>query len=183
MFKVLKIITISFFLLGSGPVAALTLDLNLSDESAELKVANQGGILETQFSWIHEQDHGDVLGLALHMVDDANPGGSRLDMGIGGRVLAVDTPGPDGLALAIGGYFRYTIPNMNRLGIGGDLYHAPSIVSGGDLERYTQWAIRGEYQILRQANVYLGYRQVRPDFGGGSETLDSGIHVGLRLNF
>jgi len=183
MFKALKILTIPAFVLVSGPATALTLDLNLSDESAELKVANQGEMLETQFSWMHEQDNGNVLGLALHMVDDANPGGSRLDIGIGGRLVAVDTPGPDGLALAVGGYFRYTVPGMNRLGLGGDLYHAPSIVSGGDLERFTQWAIRGEYQVLRQANVYLGYRRVRPDFGGGAVTMDDGLHVGLRLEF
>jgi hypothetical protein len=163
---------------------ALSLDLNLSDDAAEFKLGSvsRGGILETQFSWLHEQDRGDLLGLGLHMVDDANPGGSPLRIGIGGRLLAIDTPGPDGMALAVGGHFRYTLPGMNRLGLGGELYYAPSIVSGGDLERHLQWALRAEYQILRQANLYAGYRRVRPNFGQ-TVTFESGMHVGLRLDF
>lgn len=169
-----------------GAAAALSIGLNLSDDAAELKVANraQDGMLETQFSFLHEQNRGDVAGIALHMVDDANPGGAPLNVGIGGRALFVDTDGPNGGGLALGGHFRFTLPDMDRLGIGGELYYAPSIVAGGDLDRHLQWSLRGEYQILRQANVYIGYRQVRPAFEeGGSFRLDSGIHAGLRLDF
>jgi hypothetical protein len=183
--RLLIIIIFTTLSLFTTETRAVTVDLNLSDDAAELKFArkSRGGMLQTQFAWLHEQDNGDVVSAGLHMVDDANPGGSALDAGIGGRILFLDTPGPDGAALAVGGYFRYTIPTMNRLGVGGELYHAPSIVSGGDLERYTQWAVRGEYQILRQANIYLGYRRVRPDFGGGAVTMESGLHAGLRLDF
>ncbi|MDQ2068516.1 YfaZ family outer membrane protein [Natronospira bacteriovora] len=183
----IAIVFASFGLSLTVPEArALTVGLNLSDDAAEFKFARtgRGGMLQTEFNWLHEQDNGDVVSVGLHMVDDANPGGPNLDVGIGGRLMFVDPTGPlDGVALGVGGYFRYTIPTMNRLGIGGELYHAPSIVSGGDLERYTQWAIRGEYQVLRQANIYIGYRRVRPDFGGGAVTLESGLHAGLRLNF
>lgn len=169
-----------------GSVAALSVDLNLSDDAAELKVGNKArdGMLETQFSFLHEQNRGDIAGLALHMVDDANPGGAPLKVGIGGRAMFVDTDGPNGGGLALGGHFRFTLPDMDRLGIGGEFYYAPSIVSGGDLDRHLQWSLRGEYQILRQANVYIGYRQARPSFeDSGSFRLDSGLHAGLRLEF
>lgn len=193
MLKRLNSLAFVVALTVSGTAGAASLDLNLSDDAAEFKFATHSplegdAVLETQFSWLHEQStsdgNSDVVALGLHMVDDATPGGTDFRVGIGGRVLAMEAGDVlDGTALAVGGYFRYTIPNMNRIGVGGELYHAPSIVSGGDLERYTQWAVRGEYQILRQANVYLGYRRVRPDFGGGAVTLESGLHLGLRLNF
>lgn len=188
--KLLIIIFFTILSLIATEVSAVTLDLNLSDDAAEFKYAqrSRGGMLETQLGWMHEQDNGDVVHAGLHMVDDANPGGSALEAGIGGRVLFVDAPVSDGttlegFALAVGGHFRYTIPSMNRLGVGGEIYYAPSIVAGGDLEDFAQWAVRGEYQILRQANIYLGYRRVRPDFGGGAVTMESGLHAGLRLDF
>ncbi|WP_406672850.1 hypothetical protein, partial [Natronospira sp.] len=54
--------------LAAGQASAFTLDLNLSDDAAEFKLAwhkQTGGeaLLETQVSWLHEQDNGDLLGL------------------------------------------------------------------------------------------------------------------------
>lgn len=189
MFKTLKILSILSIAWMPLPLAGMTLDLNLSDDAAEFKYATPTATdkLELQVGWLHEEQNGDLAHVGLHMVDDALPGSDRLDIGIGGRLFAMEVAGdtaPDGAGLAVGGYFRYTFPRMDRLGVGGELYYAPSVVSSGDLESHAQWAVRGEYQILRQANVYLGYRRVRPEFeDGGSVTFESGLHVGLRLDF
>lgn len=187
MFKRLKLLPVIAVAWMPLPLAGMTLDLNLSDEAAEFRYAAGTGVpnMETEVSWLHEQNNGDILGVGVYAKDDALPGSQVLEIAVGGRLFAMETTenGPDGSGLAVGGRFRYTIPSMDRLGISGELYIAPSVVSGGDLDGFRQWAVRGEYQILRQANVYLGYRRVEPDFGGGSVDFESGLHAGLRLNF
>lgn len=201
MLKRLNSLAFVVALTVSGTAGASSLDLNLSDEAAELRYETSIGLpnMVTEAAWLHEQNHGDIVSAGIYAKDDALPGSQVLTIAVGARVFIMDTvegeilapgstPGavndnPDGSGVAVGGRFRYTIPRMDRLGISGELYIAPSVVSGGDLDGFRQWAIRGEYQILRQANVYLGYRRVEPDFGGGSVDFESGIHAGLRLNF
>lgn len=169
------------------PAAAASLDLNLSDDAVRLKyrVSARNSGLETNASLLHTQDRGDVGAVGLHLVDDADPGSNTLEIGLGMQGVFMDTDLADGGALAVGGRFRWTLPNFNRFGVGGQLYYAPDVTSFGDTERYREGAIRFEYQILRQADVYIGYRSVKADFfsPGISRTIDSGIHAGFRLTF
>lgn len=174
----------------SGTAAAGTLDLNLSSDAvrfgASLPVTDTG--LEVDGDWLHEEDNGDILGAGLHLVDEAQPRRGALTVGVGGKVFYVDgDDGYDGAALAAGGRFRYTWPSFNRFGVGGQLYYAPSVTAGGDLDSYLEGAIRAEYLVLKNANAYLGLRTVRVgvDQGGNddTETFESGLHAGIRLAF
>lgn len=169
------------------PAGADALGLNLSDDAVRLKyrVATRNSGLETTADFLHNQDRGDVAGIGLHLVDDADPGTNTLEIGLGMKGVFMDTDIADGGALAVGGRFRWTLPNMNRFGVGGQIYYAPDVTSFGDAERYREGAVRFEYQVLRRADVYIGYRHVKADFfaAGISQTIDSGIHAGFRLTF
>lgn len=176
-------------LAATGTAGAGTLDLNLSNDAvrfgASQAVTDTG--LEADGDWLHHTDHGDVLGAGLHLVDEAAPGRGALTLGVGGKLFYVngDESDFDGAAVAIGGRFRYTWPTFNRFGIGGQLYHAPSVTSGGDVDRYTEGAVRAEYLVLRNANAYLGLRAVRVGVepSDDTETFESGLHAGIRLSF
>lgn len=184
----LRLIGLSLVLAG-GTASATDIDFNLSSDAARLGIVqplSRPG-LEVNGSWLHHEDDGDILGAGLHLVDIADPGRGALDVGVGAQVFAVslDDDDADGGALAIGGKFRYTWPTFNRFGIGGHLYYAPSVTSGGDIERYVEGALRAEYLILQNANAYLGVRQVRirNDISNDTETFESGLHGGIRLRF
>lgn len=173
-----------------GTASAGSLDLNLSDDAVRLAFATPlASGLEADINFLHSEednrpDH-DVASLGLHLVDDAAQGRTPFRVGVGAKVLFVDVNVADGGALAIGGHMRYTLPNYNRFAIGGDIYFAPDVTSFGDTEKYLEYTVRGEYEILRQANVYLGYRRIRAEFTDFSDdlTVDSGIHFGLRIAF
>lgn len=184
-------ILLAILLLGAaGPALAGSAELNLSSDAVKAAFASSLTRSGLQFdaSYLHNedkkpQDH-DVAALGLHLVDDAQQGKTPFTVGIGAKLFMVDVTAADGGALGVGGFFRYTLPSYNRFGIGGDLYYAPKVVSFGGQERYSEAAVRLEYEILRNANVYLGYRRIRADFDTTNPiTVDNGLHFGLRIDF
>ncbi|MGD8429375.1 MAG: YfaZ family outer membrane protein [Ectothiorhodospiraceae bacterium] len=176
-------------LLGCTAASATELELNLSNDAARASVVQpidpQG--LEVGGGFLHHVDNGDILDAGLHLVDIADPGRGALDVGLGAKVYAVsfDDSDADGGALAVGGKFRYTWPTFNRFGIGGHLYYAPRVTSGGDIDRYVEGAIRAEYLIIKNANAYIGFRRI--EVGNkktdNTETFDTGLNAGIRLEF
>lgn len=178
----------------AGTARAGSLDLNLGSDAfygAYATAATNSG-LEFDVSYLHHEEDNepdrDIAGLGLHLVDDAAQGETPFRVGVGARLFYLDATVADGGALAIGGHLRYSIPQYNRFAIGGHAYFAPDVTSFGDAEKYVQFGITAEYEILRQANVYLGYRRARAEYnfglaGSDEVTMDSGVHFGFRLFF
>lgn len=163
-------------------------DINLNTDAIRVIIAGQ--LSESKFrvdgGWLYEQDRGDVGHIGLHLVGEASTGKQPVLAGLGGRMLYLnsDVANADGYALALGGFFNYTLTAHNRIGFGGDLYFAPEILSGGDAEGYLEFGAWLGYNILRDATVYVGYRDISADFEQASGvTLDSGLNVGFRLRF
>lgn len=93
-----------------------------------------------------------------------------------------------GGGLALGGRVSYYFPAYNRIGLSGGLWYAPNILTGGDFQHYFQYGIDVDYQLLRQATVYAGYRRLDLPISGpaGSVRADApsqGFHLGIRIEF
>ena len=164
------------------------IDLNLSDDAVRAsfatRVRNEG--LQVGAGWLHQQDKGDIAHLGLHLVDAAADSGADLTAGIGARVFFVDADSidHDGSALAVGGFVRYVLPDYNRFSVGAHVYFAPDVVAFGDLSRYSELEARISYNVLRDADVYLGARAARAKFEeGGSMSFNSGIMFGIQMRF
>lgn len=92
--------------------------------------------------------------------------------------------GTDGGGLALGGMVEARLPAFNRIGAIAYGYGAPKASTFGDFEGWLEYAVGVDYQVLKGASVYLGFRQVKVDIENfGNATVDSGWHFGLRLNF
>lgn len=173
---------------SAPPAAANGLDLNLNDKAVratgEFDLSNN---LLVDVSWLHHQDKGNVAGAGLHLTGAASGGPNPLRAGLGGRLMAVDAKvgaEEDGLALPIGGFVNYTLPDYDRFVVGGSLYYAPDVLSFGDMTRYLEGNAWAGYSVLREGQIYVGVRTVRSSFKNGpSVTFDSGLHFGLRLRF
>lgn len=174
--------------LGAFAADAGQLDLNLSNDTVRLGIAQKltPTGLEAGGHFLHHQDHGNVGGLEIHLVDDASPGRGALDVGVGARAYVYDSDdrNEDGGGLGVGGKFRWTWPTHNRIGIGGFVYYAPPVVSFDEIDSLVDTGVRLEYLVLRRAGVYVGYRYVAVELkNGDDDTFDSGAHVGFTLRF
>ncbi len=164
-------------------VQASSLDINLRDEAIRLAVRgpiNESG-LNLSLSGLHHEDDRDLITAGVSVIESLADGSY---VGIGGHLYAFDAKNVDGLGMALGGFFHYALPAFPGLGLGGQLYYGPDVVSFDDVKRYIETAMRLEYQILSQANIYVGYRHIRIKMdNGGKGRIDNGLHFGLRLTY
>lgn len=178
--------------LGLGPaltLAADTLQLDLNDDAARIAYAHpiEARNLRLDGSWQHHQDRGEVIGGGLHVMGNAGTGKNPVQAGLGARALWLDADqaDADGSVLALGGYFHYTLPRYNRFAIGGYLYFAPDVIAFGDAEQFQSVGFYGSYELLQQADIYVGVRNIKADFTNGvsNYNFDTGLHLGVRIEF
>ncbi|MEM1261607.1 MAG: YfaZ family outer membrane protein [Pseudomonadota bacterium] len=174
------------FCVSSPVMAESVLDLNVNDDAFRLSGGAEFG---QRGRWdagvLAHQDRGEMVHLGAHLVDEA-ASSAPLTAGLGGRVvwLAPDGDADDEFAVAVGGFVHYEIPNANRFSIAAELYYAPDVLGFGDLEEFVELGARVSYNVLRDADVYLGARYIRVDSDPGGEfTLDNGLIVGVQFRF
>ena len=189
---------VSLLLLATAPAHAAGLDINLSDQA--LRGAFSGSLTDVfpRVSGLYE--FGVLLGdedgrsfqqahAGMLVTGDAGAQQANVTAGLGGRIAFLngdDVNGGDmsGGALALGGMIEARLPAFNRIGVIAYAYGAPKASSFGNYESYLEYAVALDYQVLRNASLYAGYRQLKvdvEDIGNGS--VDNGWHLGLRLNF
>lgn len=174
--------------LASAQSADRALDINLNDDAVRLGFAwpPGGANYRTDLGYLHNQDRGDIVHAGFHLVDAAANSGTPLTAGLGMRLVYTntDTVDFDGISLALGGFFRYTLPNANRFNIGGAVYYAPDVVSFGDQSEYYEVGLRFGYNVIRDADVYIGIREIKAEYDdAGRFEFDSAVHVGFEFRF
>lgn len=140
------------------------------------------GQFEIDGSALVGNDSRKAVGVGFHAVDNAYTVETPVFVGLGTRLLWLDSRAGSGMALALGGHGRMLVPDMDRLAVSGHAYFAPGITSFSGADGFFEIAVRGEYQVLENAWLYAGYRRADADFGP-SVTLDNGIHAGMRFTF
>jgi len=133
------------------------------------------------------ESHGEKFQMAhaaMLVTGDAGARDANVNAGLGGRVFVLNAEDVDGGGLALGGMIEARLPAFNRLGVLAYGYGAPSASTFGDFEGYYEYAASLDYQVLKGASVYGGFRQVKVDVENfGNVTVDTGWHLGMRLNF
>ena len=161
------------------------LDVNDNAARAYVGVPIANNIL-VDSSWLYHADNGHVFSVGGHVTGAAS-GVDPLKAGLGLRFSYVSNDREseeDGTALGLGGFVRYTLPQYDRVNFGASLYYAPEVLSFGDVDELWELGLDAGYSVLKQADVYVGWRTVKADFkNDGTERMDTGFHVGLRVRF
>lgn len=175
--------------LPAGPVLSQAIDLNLNNDAVrgefQGRLPNIGARYDIG-ALVSSRGDSDLLQThaGLLVTGDAGAREANVMAGLGGRFLLLDAGQVDGGALAIGGMFEARLPAFNRLGALAYAYWAPGASSFGDLDGHSEYALSLDYEVIRNASIYVGYRQVRVDIKDGpTVTADTGFHGGLRLRF
>lgn len=168
------------------------IDLNLRDSSAQLQYkAAMGGtnMGKTEFSMgaIYTQKNNLMGDIGILVKDDLGGNAPGVSVGVGLKALSarIKPVNASASAIALGGLVRYSPPAERRLGFVGQLYLSPNIITFGGADRYLETGARIEYEIIPQAQVYLGYRNISFTLKntGVNTTFDEGVHIGVRMAF
>ena len=189
--------------LFSTSIFANGAELSLNNDAVRIagdwSLGNNG--IEIEGSILNNQDSGYVASIAG--MKFGNAGSDGLNAGIGVNLSYVNpdestasaavfpiipTSSPDGGSLSIGGKVRYVPPQYNRVNVGAYAWFAPEVLTFGDLDKYQEIGIYAGYNVIRDADVFVGYRNVKGKFSSndnsfGNITIDSGLHAGIRVTF
>ncbi len=168
--------------------AADEIDLSFSGDALRVVYLHDltNSRLNVEGGWLENGDYGRALHVGLTLRGFASGGANPVRAGVGGRLAVVDgdLANQSGYGFGMGGFLSYTLTRFNRITLTGAAYFAPDILTGSDLEKYQDYTARLGYQIMWDAEIYLGVRYVKGDFNATSKVLfDDGVHIGFSIRF
>ena len=190
----LSLLSVSTMATVSTTALADTIDINLRDTSAQFQYKSSMGrdaLGKNEFHlgvlYANKNNLLSDFGVVVKDELGGNAPGFSVGVGIKGLVAKVKGDNPttsNASALALGGLVRYSPPEIPRLGIVGQVYLSPNIVTFGDADRYAEAVAQMEYEVIPQSAVYLGYRRIAFGLKAHPYTvLDEGVYLGVRISF
>ncbi len=186
----MKVSRVSLMVLSlvSAPVLAGDVDLSLTNESVKGQVNFFGTNDELQLGagYTYHEGSRHITNVDFHAQGRTALGNLPTTAGIGLRGIGWDDDRLDGGAVGIGGFATVNIPTVPGLSVTGGLHYAPSILSFGDSDDMTSLELRGSYRIIRNAEVFAGYRYLNTELDSplsGDVNLDEGVLAGIKIFF
>jgi hypothetical protein len=165
-------------------------ELDLSFNNDAFRIVYARDFASSELSWdaavLNHSDNGYVVSGSIYLTGFASGGDNPLEAGLGARAAWVDgdESSQNGIPLAPGGFLKYTLPNYNRISIRVDAYYAPDVLTFDDVEKYEDYSIRVAYNLMKEADIYVGARYVKAEFDNDSEQhFDTGMNLGVNLRF
>lgn len=118
------------------------------------------------------------------LTGDAGARNADVVAGLGARLQYLDGDGDQGGGLVLGGQVRVKLPQATRVRFNAYGYYGPNASIFGDLDQFAELSVSVGYEILRDAELYLGYRYIEVGLDEGPDVdVEDGLHVGIRLDF
>lgn len=173
--------------LAAAPAFASDLDLSLTNDSVKGQFNAFGNNSDIQLGagYTYHEGSRHIGNVDFHAQGRTALGNLPTTAGIGLRAMAWDQDHVDGGAVGLGGYATVNIPEAPGLSFTGGLHFAPSILAFGDSDDMTSVELRANYRVIRNAEVFLGYRYLNTELEHSSEdvNLDEGVLAGMKIFF
>lgn len=173
--------------LAAAPAFAGDVDLSLTNDSVKGQVNffNTNNDVQLGTGYTYHEGGRDIFNADFHAQGRTAIGNLPTTAGVGMRGIFWDQNRADGGALGLGGFATVNIPNVPGLSFTGGLHYAPSILSFGDSDDMTSLELRGSYRVIRNAELFAGYRYLNTDIESSSRdvNLDEGVMAGMKIFF
>ncbi|ETI57897.1 YfaZ family outer membrane protein [Marinomonas profundimaris] len=182
-----KTLLLTAGILGSSIVSASTAGVSLTNDTVKGDVNLSMGSFGINAGVTHDKDESTStahVGLSVEDSDSSGP----LQVGIGVRLYAIDADlekeDDVSMGLSLGGWYRYTIPEANRVSIYGSLYYSPEVLSFTNLNHMYTYEFRAEYMTMKNARAYIRYGKTVIIYDDKSrKEVNKGLSVGATVDF
>ena len=178
-------------LLASLSFAGGAIDFALSNQSVRIEhdavLVGTGAHFSTGILYSEDTSNW-AISVGFNAVD-ATMANKELIGGVGFKGIALSTEVSDfSVGVGVGGFLRWQPHFMNGLGLEGQGYFAPSILSFGELSTAYDAVVRITYKVLPQARAFVGYHELRGFYdiegkGQSNTDVDSTLHLGFRITY
>lgn len=108
----------------------------------------------------------------------------HLNAALGVKTYYLSIPGDDQFGFGLGGELGFKLPGNPRAKLETHMYYSPGITFSGDIDYVTDFSLRAGYQLLKNGEIYVGYRNLRAEHKGGySIELNQGLNIGFKFLF
>ena len=181
-----KAILLTAGILGSSIVNASSAGVSLTNNTVKGDLNLNMGTFGVEAGGTYDKDESTSTVYGGLSVEDSDPSGP-LQVSIGARLYAIDADldVEDDLsfAIALGGWYRYTIPEANRLSVFGSLYYAPEVLSFSDLDHMYTYELRLEYMTMRNARAFISYGNTVLVYDEARKEVNKGVAIGATVDF
>ncbi|MBT4837420.1 MAG: hypothetical protein HON94_08745 [Methylococcales bacterium] len=111
---------------------------------------------------------------------------ANIQTGIGVKAygFALDEKNNQFYSIALGARVRLNQLNQTPFSFSAEAYFAPDITTSGLADGVREISVNGDMKISKNAYAFLGLRQLSiSQSNAGNYKLDSGLHLGVQLNF
>ena len=155
------------------------LELGISDEFIELKLTQEyDDDFSGSFGLLHA-DSDDIdskqLSYRFYTQDEVD----EYDLQLGAQVFWLDVESEDGFGVSLGLAAGRQL--AGKLGVVGSIYYAPDILTSGDFENGLELDLKLNYQLLENGAIFVGFRKIEADPGGGDYDIYDDPYIGIRF--
>lgn len=184
-----KTLLLTVGLLGGSFVHASTAGVSLTNETVKGDVNLDMGAFGLNAGITNDIDTNSSTAHVGLTVQDSEGGDGPLEVGVGIRLYIIDADLEDDEdelsgAISLGGWYRYTLQQANRLSIYGSLYYSPKVLSFSNLDHTYTYDFRLEYMTMRNARAYISYANTVVVYDDNTRTeINKGFSVGANVDF
>lgn len=183
-----KALLLTAGVLSSSMVFASNAGLNLTNDKLKADVSIDAGPFSIDAGGSHDTDKDTSSAYAGLGIQDSDTSGP-LQVGLGIRLYALDSDLKSedndlALAVALGGWYRYTFPMANRLSIYASGYYSPEVLTISRLDHMYTYDARIEYMTTHNTRAFINYGATEAIYKNGDRQKSSnGISVGANVVF
>ena len=107
----------------------------------------------------------------------------NLNAALGGKVYLAKFDSEYVQGFGLGGELDYQFPSNPKLKLEAAFYYSPSVTLSDDLDYMTDFTAKISYQLLKKAELFIGYRQIDLHADNGNVEIDEGLHAGMKFTF
>lgn len=182
-----KTLLLTVGVLGSSIVNASTAGVSLTNTTVKGDVTLSMGTFGIDAGMSYDKDESVTTAHLGFEVEDSDTSGP-LQVGLGARAYGIDTDKQNdedtSAAVALGGWYRYTIPEANRISLYGSLYYSPEVLSFTNLDHMYVYELRAEYMTMRNARAYISYGKTAIIYDDNTrKEANNGFAIGATVDF
>ncbi|WP_076540357.1 YfaZ family outer membrane protein [Shewanella sp. UCD-KL21] len=175
--KMMAVIAASIFCVN---VNATEFSLGLSEHvvSTDIKT-NINPNVNLEAAYVYSDKKGNLAQFAMHMTHQTGPHSIE----IGPKLSSVwFDNSPNGSVVAVGGHYGYALGN--KVSLHADAYYAPSVLSFSDVDGYTEFGGKVQYDFNPNMALFIGYRNITFKYDGRSDSaFEDGFYIGGTSRF
>lgn len=90
-------------------------------------------------------------------------------------------------ALPFMGKVRYTLPplmyNIPPVAFEAKIVYAPKVLSFGDSEKYSEYRLNAEMEVINSGSIYVGYRNIHTKYNNIDVLFNNSFYSGLKITY